>query len=545
MSEVLLGQSYYLRFDPKLWKAMQPYPPLGTLYAAGVLRDRGYDVAVFDAMTAASTSEWEDALAAERPGFAVLYEDNFNYLSKMCLLRMREAAFEMIAAARERGCTVLVCGSDAADHAESYLQAGADFVLIGEGEVTLAELLDRLAGRSDVDLAAVRGHVYRDADGEIVRTPPRPVLRDLDALPRAAWDLVDVAHYREIWRRRHGYFSLNLVTSRGCPYHCNWCAKPIWGQRYHARSPEAVVDEMAWLKARYEPDHFWFMDDMMGIKPGWMERFADLVEARDLRTPFKSLNRVDLLLRRGEIDALRRAGCEIVWTGVESGSQKILDAMDKGIRVEQVRAAASRLHEAGIGVGFFLQFGYPGETRADIDRTFELVRACRPDQIGVSVSYPLPGTPFHEMVRKQLGGKRNWEDSDDLAMMYRGPFATAFYRRLHTALHKEFRMRKAADRLRARFGVFRGAGQGPPQRSLLHRAGTVREAAALAYHAVTLPVARLRMNLAARLPHEGIEPISGSLTADKAAVPTPQQEGPDESEAQGASDARRPDVEAA
>ena len=103
MTEVLFGQSYYLRFDPKLWEAMQPYPPLGSLYAAAYTRDKGHDVALFDAMLAESEDEWAAALDKHRPKYAVLYEDSFNYLSKMCLLRMREAAFAMAEAAKARG----------------------------------------------------------------------------------------------------------------------------------------------------------------------------------------------------------------------------------------------------------------------------------------------------------------------------------------------------------------------------------------------------------------------------------------------------------
>lgn len=501
MSEVLVGQAYHLRFDPKLWEAMEPYPPLGSLYAAAVLREEGLDVAFHDSMLAESPADWERALEIHRPRFAVLYEDNFNYLSKMCLLRMREAAFEMIDAARAKGCTVLVCGSDATDRAGAYLRAGADVVLLGEGEKSLVEVV---RGRREVDGTAVL------RNGTVAATPRRPVIRDVDALPFPAWDLVDMERYRGLWTAHHGRFSLNMVTSRGCPFHCNWCAKPIWGQRYNARTPENVASELEMLKARYDPDHIWFMDDMMGIKPGWMDRFADLVERKGIRTPFKSLNRVDLLLRDGEIDALRRAGCEIVWTGVESGSQKILDAMDKGIGVEQIREASRRLRAAGIGVGFFLQFGYPGETRADIEQTFQLVRDCLPDRIGMSVSYPLPGTKFYEAVRSQLGGKQNWTDSDDLAMMYRGPFATQFYRRLHTALHKEHRMRKAAARLKQ--CLRRSGGYSVP-----------REAAAMIYHAVSLPTARLRMEIAARRPHEGIGALKGNLLPRQAAVPTVQE----------------------
>ena len=421
MTDILLGQSYYLRFDPKLYAAMQPYPPLGTLYAAGYLRARGHAVALFDAMLAEGPSAWANALAAHQPRIAVIYEDNFNYLSKMSLLRMREAAFTMIDAAKARGCLVIVCGADMTDHAERYLTSGADYVILGEGEETLAELLAHLEGGDPSTPDAVRGLAFSRA-GEVIRTPPRPVLRDLDALPFPAWDLLDYEPYRAVWLKHHGYTSMNLVTTRGCPFHCNWCAKPIWGQKYSVRSPQNVVAEMAWLKQHFAPDHIWFMDDIMGIQDRWIESFADLLDAADLHIPFKSLNRVDLLLRGRTIPALARAGAQIVWVGAESGSQSVLDAMDKGTTVEQIYEATRQLHTHGVKVAFFLQFGYPGETRADIERTLQMVRDLLPDDIGISVSYPLPGTPFYERVRGELGERANWVDSDDLAMLYRGPF---------------------------------------------------------------------------------------------------------------------------
>jgi anaerobic magnesium-protoporphyrin IX monomethyl ester cyclase len=461
MIDILFGQSYYLRFDPKLWEAMQPYPPLGSLYAASYLRSQGYQVALFDAMLAQSEDEWESALQAHQPRLAVLYEDNFNYLSKMCLLRMRQAAFKMIAMARLHGCTVIAAGADASDHAEAYLQQGANFILVGEGEATLAELVVRLSGKSERPLAEILGLVYLEADlpseasepahasRGVVRTGRRPDLKDLDSLPFPAWDLVDVERYRRIWLEKHGYFSMNLVTTRGCPFHCNWCAKPIWGQRYNMRSPENVVQEMAWLKQTYAPDHLWINDDIFGLRPGWVQRFAELVVANEARIPFKSLNRVDLLLRPGEIEALKKAGCQIVWVGAESGSQKILDAMDKGTRVEQIYAASQRLHAAGIRVGFFLQFGYPGETLADIQATMQMLHDCAPDDIGISISYPLPGTPFYERVEAQLGTQQNWIDSEDLAMLYHGPYSTAFYRQLHQVVHADFRRQRATRRIRS------------------------------------------------------------------------------------------------
>ena len=498
MTDILFGQSYYLRFDPKLWDAMQPYPPLGSLYAASFMREKGYTVKLFDAMLSEGTHEWATMVQDVQPRYAVIFEDNFNYLSKMSLLRMREAAFEMVDAAKVQGCMVVVCGADMTDHAEKYLERGADYVLLGEGEETLGELIDYLDTQratqasplQDDDLYRIQSLAYI-RDGEVVKTPPRPVIRDLDALPFPAWELVEREKYQRIWREHHGYTSMNLVTTRGCPFHCNWCAKPIWGQKYNVRSPQNVVDEMLWLKQNFNPDQIWFMDDIMGIQDRWIEEFADLLDEADLHIPFKSLNRVDLLLRGKTIPALARAGAKIVWVGAESGSQKILDAMDKGTTVKQIYQATQQLHAHGVKVAFFLQFGYPGETREDIELTLKMVRDLMPDDIGISVSYPLPGTPFYERVKHEFGEQVNWLDSADLAMLYQGPFATEFYRQLHTVVHKDYRSRKTWNSLHDLL-------RNPQNLSPSH----LRQTAAMLYHRLTLPLAQRKLNQLAQLPHE-------------------------------------------
>ena len=443
MTQILLGQSYFLRFDRKLWEAMQPYPPLGTLYAASYLRQHGYEVALFDAVLAESEEEWGNTLDEYKPQYAIIYEDNFNYLSKMCLLRMREAAFKMIEMAKSRGCIVIMCGADATDHYAEYLAEGADYCLLGEGEETLIELLNQLQAGKET------GRIIGLASRNTISPSRRPDITNLDKLPFPAWDLVDIEKYRSIWIQRHGYFSMNMVTTRGCPYHCNWCAKPIWGQRYNSRSPENVVAEMKWLKENFSPDHIWFADDILGLKPHWIEKFADLLHEADAVIPFKCLQRADLVNEKTAA-ALAKAGCKTVWIGAESGSQKILNAMEKGDKVEDIHNAARLLRVNGIEVGFFLQFGYPGETWEDVQQTLKMVRECAPDDIGISVSYPLPGTKFFERVKMELGDKQNWQDSEDLAMLYRGPFPTEFYRVLHGRVHYEFRTRKALRQLSLR-----------------------------------------------------------------------------------------------
>ncbi|NOT03940.1 MAG: B12-binding domain-containing radical SAM protein [Anaerolineales bacterium] len=436
MTQILFGQSYYLRFDPKLWDAMMPYPPLGTMYAASYIRAKGYDVTLFDAMLADSEEDWAKSLDEHKPQYAIIFEDNFNYLSKMCLLRMRQAAFTMIQMAKGRGCSVILCGADATDHYAEYLDQGADYVLLGEGEETLAELLSQLSAGKDAS------QIIGLASRFTLHPSRRPDISYLDSLPFPAWDLIDVEKYKRIWREHHGYYSMNMVTTRGCPYHCNWCAKPIWGQRYNSRSPENVAAEMKWLKENFAPDHVWFADDIFGLKPNWVEKFAELLRGNDAVIPFKCLKRADLVTEKTAL-ALAKAGCKTVWLGAESGSQKILDAMDKGDKVEDIYRATELLHKNGIEVGFFLQFGYPGEGWDDVQKTLKMVRECAPDDIGISVSYPLPGTKFFERVKMELGEKQNWIDSDDLAMLYHGPFPQEFYRILHGRVHHEFRMRRA------------------------------------------------------------------------------------------------------
>ncbi|MFI5155572.1 MAG: B12-binding domain-containing radical SAM protein [Chitinophagales bacterium] len=446
MKRILFSHSYFLRFDQKQWDTGQPYAPLGTLYAAAVLREKGYKVSLFDSMFAWSPEELNASLETVRPDIFVIYDDGFNYLTKMCLTNMREAAFRMIKIAKGKGCIVIVSSSDSTDHYAQYLQQGADFVIIGEAELTLAELANALSNEGG-DFLAIGGLAF-SRDGENLKTPRRSLIRDLDALPMPAWDLVDFRPYQNMWTKKHGYFSMNMATTRGCPFKCNWCAKPIYGNRYHARSPEHVVKELKYLKASFHVDHIWFCDDIFGLRPGWISEFADILESEELRIRFKIQARADLLLHDGVIESLARAGCENVWIGAESGSQKILDAMDKGITVEQIGRATAQLKRAGIHPSFFIQFGYLGETREDISRTIQMIHDLLPFEIGISVSYPLPGTIFYEKVKKDLKEKSNWTDSDELQMMFKNTYQPGFYKQLHRYVHKSYRRQLALQNIK-------------------------------------------------------------------------------------------------
>jgi anaerobic magnesium-protoporphyrin IX monomethyl ester cyclase len=454
MARVLFTHGHLLRFDRKQHAIGKPYPPLGTITAAAHLRARGHDVALFDPMLDDDITGWQAALKRIAPKLVVIYDDVFNWFTKMCLGRMREAALAMTRQARAAGARVIISGHDAADAPEVYLAAGADYVIVGEGELTLGELAARLDAAppdSPAKVDDIPGLVWKEL-GMQRKSGPRALLKNLDELPLPAWDLVDVERYRAFWKRRHGYFSLNVVTTRGCPYLCNWCAKPVYGNTYHTRTPESVVTEIRLLRERYAPDHLWFCDDIFGLKARWLLPFADQIAAAGLTTPFLCQTRADLMTDEN-VAALRRAGCAEAWMGVESGSQAVLDAMDKGITVAHVRSAVARLRAAGVRVGFFLQFGYPDEGWRDIEMTRQLIRELAPDEIGISVSYPLPGTGFHERVRGELGEKRNWRESDDLDPLFPGRFSRDFYRTLSRTVHAEFRTRRALRALRAMAAV--------------------------------------------------------------------------------------------
>ena len=449
MNKILFSHSYFLRFDPKQWANALPYAPLGTLYAAALMRENGFEVSLFDTMFAQQPEEVIASIDNVRPKYFVLYDDGFNYLTKMCLTNMREAAFKMIQFAKQRGCVVIVSSSDSTDQYEKYLQQGADYVLLGEAEMTLLELTTAI-NRGEKDLMSIQGLAYKQNDA-VIKTVKRSVIRELDELPFPAWDIIDVEPYRKMWLKSSGYFSMNMGTTRGCPFKCNWCAKPIYGNRYNSRSPKNVVTELKLLKEKYAFDHIWFCDDIFGLKPNWVQEFADLVEEEKLFFSFKIQSRVDLLLQDDTIKALAKSGCKNVWMGAESGSQKILDAMDKGTTVQQIYEATKLLKKNNINPCFFIQFGYPGETKEDIKSTIKMINELLPHEIGISVSYQLPGTVFFEKVKNELKEKTNWTDSDELALMFRNTYQPAFYKQLHRYVHVSYRKHKAFENIKKIF----------------------------------------------------------------------------------------------
>ena len=445
MPKVLVTNTYFYPLDAKQWHFKKPYPPLGTIQISALLKQEGHEVHFFDNCLNDDPSKIGDTIAEVKPDYLLIYDDGFNYLTKMCLTIMREAAYTMAGLAQSHGAKVIISSSDSSDRYEQYLQNGIDFVIMGEGDATAKELIDNHSKGEAVE--AVNGLSFLNAEKELVQTPKRAVLQVLDELPLAAWHLVDMEAYRQTWVTNHGYFSINIATTRGCPYKCNWCAKPIYGNRYNTRSPEHVIEEIKLLTGTYGVNHFWMCDDIFGLKPNWVQNFNKLVKAEGLSFKYMIQSRVDLLLKEDTIDALVASGLETIWLGAESGSQHILDAMDKGITVEQIHEAVPKLQDKGVNVALFLQFGYLGETLEDVNKTIQMVLDIMPDEIGISVSYPLPGTKFYDKVKDDLQAKANWVDSDDLDLMFENTYSPAFYKKLHRYVHNRHKLKRGLQAL--------------------------------------------------------------------------------------------------
>ncbi len=439
--KILLGQSYFRILDEKEQKRNMPYPPLGSLYAATILKDLGHEVIFYDAMLSSGVNDFISKINSEKPDLLIIYDDEFNYLTKMCLSKMRGAAVESIKSAKNLSIPMLVYNSDAADFPAEYLNAGCDAIIYGEGEETLKEAVKAFEENSFFSKRKEIAGLKFIENGSIHLTPNRRLIEDLDLLPEPDYSFVDIEAYRSIWLHQHGYFSMNISTTRGCPYNCNWCAKPLYGRAYSSRSPKKVAEQIKALKEKYSVQHLWITDDIFGLKTNWIKEFSAELKKIHTLVPYKCLSRPDILLKENILNDLKESGCKTIWIGAESGSQRILDAMDKGTTVEQIYKASKAARQLGIEIAFFIQFGYLGEDWKDIKLTRKMIADNLPDDIGVSVSYPLPGTKFHQKVKQLMKDKTNWVDSNDLDLMFSGTYHRKFYKLLHRLVHYEYRMK--------------------------------------------------------------------------------------------------------
>ena len=413
--DLLLTHGHFLYEDPKELGIMKPYPPLGLLYLSSHLRKKGFDVEIYDT-TFGSRAELLDILQNYRPSVLGIYGN----------LMTRSNVLSIIAAARASGWMVVLGGPEPPAYAEEYLNAGAHLIVQGEGEVTLEDVLSAFRRGGPGFFHDIPGLILRAEDGSLIRTPARPLIPELDGQPWPDRERIAIEKYVEVWRARHGMGSLSLITARGCPYRCRWCSHATYGNTHRRRSVNGVVDEIEWLIRRYQPDMLWMADDVFTIHHGWILRFAQEMKARGLKIPFECITRADRM-SPPVADALAGSGCFRVWIGSESGSQRILDAMERGVSLEQVGDAIELCRARGIQTGIFLMWGYEGEEISDIEATVEHVKKTRPDVFLTTVSYPIKGTPYFDDVAPRLVSRQPWRETTDRELVIRGRRSKEFY----------------------------------------------------------------------------------------------------------------------
>lgn len=394
---------------------MKPYPPLGILYICSHLRSKGYAVEIFDSTFQARLALRERLLAGT-PSILGIYAN----------LMTRSNVVEILREAKQAGWKTVVGGPEPGAYVDEYLEAGADVVVLGEGEITLEELLGAWR-KGSTDLDRIAGIAFRDADGSTRRTAPRAQIVDLDAQPWPAREDIEMERYVNTWRVHHGKGSVSIITARGCPFRCEWCSHQVFGQTHRRRKPERVADELEWLLKRYRPDMLWIADDVFTINHEWLARWAAELKRRRIHIPFECISRSDRL-NEGVIRTLAELGCQRLWVGSESGSQRILDAMQRGVKVQAVRQAVALCRQYGIETGMFLMWGYEGEELEDIEATIDHVRSSNPDVFLTTVSYPIKGTPYYNKVASRVIQIKPWGQSSDREFEIAGRRPREFYR---------------------------------------------------------------------------------------------------------------------
>jgi radical SAM superfamily enzyme YgiQ (UPF0313 family) len=415
MAELLLTHGYFLYEDPKELQIMKPYAPLGILYLCSHLRKRGFDVDVFDT-TFSSRDALFQHLRTEAPAVLGIYAN----------LMTRGNVVEILKVAHETGWKTIVGGPEPGAYALEYLQAGADFVVFGEGELTMQDLLEAFRAGAVNACSNIPGLAYLDEAGVMHETPQRAQIPDLDSQPWPARHAIDVGRYVKTWRDAHGKGSVNFITARGCPYKCRWCSHQVFGQTHRRRDPLLVVDEVEFLLKTYSPDMVWVSDDVFTINHKWIRDYTAEMRRRGLHIPFECISRADRL-NAEMLDLLAELGCFRVWIGSESGSQRILDAMDRGVKVEQVQQAVALTRERGIESGMFLMWGYEGEELDDIEATIKHVSVSQPDIFFTTVSYPIKGTPYYNKVSDRLVQLKPWGVGSDRDIKIKGRHSRSFY----------------------------------------------------------------------------------------------------------------------
>ncbi|MDC8005761.1 radical SAM protein [Aureisphaera galaxeae] len=413
---IVLTHGYFLYEDEKELKIMKPYPPLGLLYVSGYLNEQGIDNYIFD--TTFSTKEAQLQLIADKkPDVVAIYT---NLMTKVEVIKLMKT---LRTDAKYGVPKIVLGGPDITYNLENYLKAGAHYLIIGEGEETMAELYRAITEK--LDISEIPGIAYLENE-TVIKTAPRTKMKDLTKLPLPNREGIAMHKYLNAWKDNHGKSAMTISTQRGCPYTCKWCSTAVYGQSYRRRPAHLVVEEMAMLRETYHPDTLWFVDDVFTVSHKWLRSFHEEVLKQDVVIPFECITRAERL-NDEMLKLLKEAGCFRIWIGAESGSQKIIDAMDRRVEVETVQEAINSANDLGIETGTFIMLGYPGEDRSDISKTIEHLKKSNPTHYTITVAYPIKGTALYDEIEQEITAQPDWETSTDRQIDFKRRYRRKFY----------------------------------------------------------------------------------------------------------------------
>ncbi|MBC7696511.1 MAG: B12-binding domain-containing radical SAM protein [Burkholderiales bacterium] len=419
--KILFTHGYFLSEDPKELQIMRPYVPLGILYISAFLEKNGFENEVFDS-TFSTLDKLKEKILDTKPDAIAIYTNLMTKLNVLKIIKFIRSESTL------QNTKIILGGPEVRNYAENFLNYGADFIIIGEGEETTLELITALNSSTPlrVTLHSIKGLAYLE-NGKVITTPERVLIKDINTLPFPNRKKIDFVPYLNGWKTHHGYSMMSVNTMRGCPYTCKWCSRAVYGGTYRRRSPQLVAQEMKHIKDTYNPDMIWFVDDVFTIHHKWLTEFAEEVKKQDAVIPYEIISRADRL-NEEVIKTLKASGCFRVWVGAESGSQKIIDAMDRRVDVMQTRHMINLAKQHGLEAGTFIMLGYPGETKEDIKETIEHLVQSNPSQYTITIAYPIKGTELYNEVKNEFLDQRlEWETSTDRDIDFKRTHPKQYY----------------------------------------------------------------------------------------------------------------------
>ena len=412
---ILFTHAYYLSEDPKEQKIMKPYPPLGLLYVSGYLKSKNIANDVFDS-TFSNQKTQLDFILEKKPKVICIYT---NLMTKIEVIKL----IKILKTETYNFPKIILGGPDVTYNVKNYLKAGANFLVIGEGEETTFELYNAII--NNTDLHQVDGIAFLE-NNEVIETKSRTKFKELDELPLPNREAISMQKYLDTWKNNHGKSSMTISTQRGCPYTCKWCSTAVYGQSYRRRPAHLVASEMKMLKEKYHPDVLWFVDDVFTVSHKWLQEFHDEVKKQNAQIPFECITRAERL-NEEILQLLKEIGCYKIWIGAESGSQKIIDLMDRRVDINHVKNMIQKTNAIGIETGTFVMVGYPEETEDDIEKTIQYLKEAQPTEYTITIAYPIKGTSLYTEIEDKITHQPNWETSTDREIDFRRTYSRKFY----------------------------------------------------------------------------------------------------------------------